>query len=263
MPRSLRPGEVKILKALYNDKKKSFTELESQTHLSTPILSQYLKDFQKGQPLVERDIDSRTYYITEDGKKAHDTQQILDTVSSLRSLEIKESGNVTVCLLGDRTPPDTTNIQSQGMPGLITFPDEKRDLITSMIYGGISHAYNLFISSIYATLFEQIRGINPRAKKQIDEIVSVLKRKDVGAEQIAETKKQFLKAIPRGRAMIIFSFDSETFSQDILNLMESKHGRFLLAKMLTGEASKEWKEVSGELILDSEKGTPQTKESSN
>jgi DNA-binding HxlR family transcriptional regulator len=60
----LRPGEIKILKALAKGSK-SNKQLRAGTKLNKNCLSDYLKRLQK-IGLVERDIDTRIYHVTED-----------------------------------------------------------------------------------------------------------------------------------------------------------------------------------------------------
>jgi predicted transcriptional regulator len=65
----LRPGEIKILKALVKGNKTfetlAFEELASETKLNRTCLSDYLKRLQK-IGLLAKDIETRKYHVTED-----------------------------------------------------------------------------------------------------------------------------------------------------------------------------------------------------
>ncbi|MEM5831306.1 MAG: helix-turn-helix domain-containing protein [candidate division WOR-3 bacterium] len=58
---NLRPGEIKILKALSKGEK-SYSELKEETKLNFTFLSNYLKNLQI-QNLIERDIQNRKYKL--------------------------------------------------------------------------------------------------------------------------------------------------------------------------------------------------------
>jgi DNA-binding HxlR family transcriptional regulator len=67
------PGQIKILKALETSEtkkrvSKSYTMLKEETGLPDPVLSDYLKKLRK-KKLVERDIDTREYYLSIIGKR--------------------------------------------------------------------------------------------------------------------------------------------------------------------------------------------------
>ncbi|MFC1506395.1 winged helix-turn-helix transcriptional regulator [Thermoproteota archaeon] len=241
----LRKGELKILKALYSGKNTAFNELHEAIGLSTPILSKYLKDFQKNG-LVTRNIDTRKYSITESGKKAFDTQEIITTALSLKALDFEEprefGGNIAVCFLGE------TRIVETQMPEAVGLPQVKEGDLSgyfqTAIGGALTFVYNAFITSIYSILFQQIPKIKPDSEKKIEQIIEILESKRITSKQADNVENLLQKIFPKGRAMIIFSFEGEKLPQALTKLLESEHGKNLLKKILTGEAIDNWKDVS-------------------
>jgi DNA-binding IclR family transcriptional regulator len=72
----LRPGEIKILKAL-REGPKSFSELHG---LNTNVLSEYLKSLQLSG-LIQRDIETRKYLVIDAGIQAVNLE---DRIQELR-----------------------------------------------------------------------------------------------------------------------------------------------------------------------------------
>lgn len=85
----LRPGERKILEALMK-KQSSFTELKKATGLSSSHLTRYLKLFQK-EGVVERDIDSRKYKLTNFGRSLATKNEIITQIEGSISGELSEA----------------------------------------------------------------------------------------------------------------------------------------------------------------------------
>jgi len=90
MSLELAPGENKILKALQQEELRSFTELLGETGLSGPSLSEYLKSLQK-KGFIKRDIDSRKYFITSNGREALEKLRIIEIL-----IEKEESSEVQI-----------------------------------------------------------------------------------------------------------------------------------------------------------------------
>lgn len=85
----LRPGERKILEALMKEQS-SFTELKKITGLSSSHLSKYLKLFQK-EGVVERDIDSRKYRLTNFGRNFATKNELVTQIEGSVSGELSEA----------------------------------------------------------------------------------------------------------------------------------------------------------------------------
>lgn len=85
----LRPGERKLLEALMKEEN-SFTELKHVTGLSSSHLTKYLKLFQK-EGVVERDIDSRKYRLTDFGRDLATKNELITQIEGSNSGELSEA----------------------------------------------------------------------------------------------------------------------------------------------------------------------------
>ena len=86
------PGQIKILKALESLEpeervSKSYTILRKETGLPDPVISDYLKKLRK-KGLIERDIDTREYYLSVKGKRKI---QLLRLIQRLMEIIEKET----------------------------------------------------------------------------------------------------------------------------------------------------------------------------
>jgi len=86
------PGQIKILKALESLEpkervSKSYTILRKETGLPDPVISDYLKKLRK-RDLIERDIDTREYYLSVKGKRKI---QLLRLIQRLMEIIEKET----------------------------------------------------------------------------------------------------------------------------------------------------------------------------
>jgi len=175
--------------------KKSFTELQHSTGLSTPILSEYLKRLQKAG-LIERDIDSRKYTITRQGKNEFGTYHFIQNGLSLRVVDSNPLGYVAA---------DSDSLIEKA--------------IVAIVGGMVKAGYSWFVANIYAMMLEQIAKTNPEAREHISEVVKILDHETVTEEQITEVRRHLQKVIPKGKAMISFSFDEGKLLQAFTDLI--------------------------------------------
>jgi DNA-binding transcriptional ArsR family regulator len=87
LTKSLRDGEIKILKALKDKSFKTNKELIEITGLSAPALSENLKMLQK-RKMVQRDFESRKYSICTEGLNWLTRVSVIDTIASGSLTEI-------------------------------------------------------------------------------------------------------------------------------------------------------------------------------
>lgn len=82
---NLRPGEIKILKALSKGEK-SYSELKEETKLNFTFLSNYLKNLQI-QNLIERDIQNRKYKLKPLSLKALYLNEIIEFLKEQKDFD--------------------------------------------------------------------------------------------------------------------------------------------------------------------------------